>query len=417
MFACLHAPGNLPLLIECAEQFSPRVEQLPPDTVLFDVHGLQSLIGTPHQIAQSIANRAGIPASIAIAPDPDTASFAVLGKPGITVIARGEEAAALAPLPVNLLMASPEICETFDQWGIRTFGELARLPPLGIAARLGDEGVRLWRLSRGEGRRLLRPELEPVEYREVMELEHPVELLEPLSFLLSRMLTDLCARLTQRSLATDRLCLQLALENAPEHSTTLRFPVPLRDSKTLLKLLQLELHDHPPAAPVIAIRLQAEPVKPRIEQHGLFVPLSPEPRQMEITLARLTAVVGEGRVGTPELLDAHRPDAFQLVRFTSAAVANAPVAAPGTAPPALRRIRPPWHAQVQLRNGKPVRVSALQVQGTVEHCAGPWNTSGEWWKPTAWDHDEWDVALSTGGMYRIYCDRQTNRWFVEGTYD
>jgi protein ImuB len=167
---------------------------------------------------------------------------------------------------------------------------------------------------------------------------------------------------------------------------------------------------------VLAIHLKAEPVRPRVEQHGLFVPLTPEPRQMEITLARLTALVGEGRVGTAEMQDAHRPDAFQMIRFTPN-LKTPPAEAQGSVSPALRRFRPPWHAQVQLRNGRPARLSTLQMQGHVEQCAGPWNTSGEWWKPSAWDHDEWDVALSTGGIYRIYCDRQTKRWFVEGSYD
>lgn len=418
MFACLHAPGNLPLLLECAQQFSPRVEQVSPDTLIFDVHGLRALIGSPAQIAQAISHRVGIPARLALAPDPDTACFAACGLPGITIIAKGEEARTLAPLPVNLLMAPPEIGETLEQWGIRTFGDLAKLPPLGIAARLGDEGVALWKLARGEGSRLLRPELEPLEFRESMELEHPVELLEPLAFLLSRMLHDLCARLASRALSMDEIRLCLTLENAPEHRRTLRFPVPLRDPKTLLKLLQLDLQDHPPAAPVVLILLEAEPVKPRVEQHGLFIPQSPEPRQMEITLARLSALVGEDRVGTPELLDSHQPDAFRMVRFTPAA-ARAPASATAVAAPqpALRRFRPPQLAQVQLQSGKPVRVSTLQMQGRVENCAGPWNTSGGWWTPASWDHDEWDVALSNGGIYRIYCDRPTGRWFVEGSYD
>ena len=416
MFACLHAPGNLPLLLECARQFSPWVEETSADTVLFEVQGLRALIGSPRQIADAIANRVGIPARLALAPDPDTATFAALGIPGVTVIERGAEARTLAPLPVNLLMAAPDICATLDQWGIHTFGELAQLPPLGLAARLGQAGVQLWQLARGEASRPLRPSPEAPQFRETLELEHAVDLLEPLAFLLSRMLHDVCGRLAYHALAVDQMRLVLTLENAPEHARTLRFPVPLQDVRTLLQLWQLDLKDHPPSAPVVGILLEAEPAKPRVEQHGLFVPQAPEPRRMEITLARLTALVGAGQAGTPELLDTHRAGAYRMVRFTPQGRASVEKGCT-EAQPALRRFRPPRAAQVQVRQGRPVRVSTPALQGMVADCAGPWNTSGDWWLPTAWDHDEWDIALSNGGMYRIYCDRMTGRWFVEGSYD
>jgi len=212
--------------------------------------------------AAAIAQRVGIPARLALAPDPDTATFAALGIAGISVIERGAEVRTLAPLPVNLLMAAPEICATLDQWGIRTFGELAQLPPLGLAARLGQEGVRLWQLARGEASRPLRPALEAIHCRERLELEHPVDLLEPLAFLLSRMLHDLCGKLQYHALAVDQMRLILTLENVPEHARTLRFPVPLQDPKTLQQLWQLDLKDHPPSAPIVAIVLEAEPAKP-----------------------------------------------------------------------------------------------------------------------------------------------------------
>jgi protein ImuB len=416
MFACLHAPGNLPLLLECARQFSPWVEETSADTVIFEVHGLRALIGSPRQIADAIIQRVGIPARLALAPDPDTATFAARGIPGITVIERGDEARTLAPLPVNLLMAAPEICETLDQWGIRTFGELAQLPPLGLSARLGQEGLRLWQLARGEFTRPLRPLPEAQQFSEMLELEHAVDLLEPLAFLLSRMLHDLCGKLAYHALAIDQMRLVLTLENAPEHARMLRFPVPLQDPKTLLQLWQLDLKDHPPSAPIVAIRLEAEPAKPRIEQHGLFVPQAPEPRRMEITLARITALVGAGNAGTPELVDTHRPGDYRMVRFTPQGRVSV-AAAPADPQPAMRRFRPPRAAQVQVRQGRPVRLWAPSLQGQVADCAGPWNTSGDWWKPSVWDHDEWDIALTNGGIYRVFRDRMTGMWFVEGSYD
>ena len=418
MFACLHAPGNLPLLLECAQAFSPRVEETSPDTVVLDLDGLDHLFGTPRQIAGELARRNGVGASIAIAANPDAAVHAARGIRGVTVIDPGKEAAALGPLPLNLLSGSPEIAETLDQWGIRTFGELAALPDLGVAARLGTEGVHLQKLARGDGDRPLRPAQDPPRFEEELELEHPVELLEPLSFLLARLLNELCARLESRALATNRLRLLLKLENETEHSLTLNLPVPMRDAKAFGKLLQLNLSAQPPQAPIIAIRLAAEPVKPRFEQHGLFLPSTPEPEKMELTLARIAHFVGERNIGTPTLIDTHRPDSFQLKRSVHTSVDTAGRIACVTA---LRRFRPSRHVQVQRKGLHPVHISGhifqRVFQGAVVACAGPWRTSGDWWTSEPWNRDEWDVALSDGGLYRMHHDLQTNRWFLEGSYD
>ncbi len=161
----------------------------------------------------------------------------------------------------------------------------------------------------------LQPIVDPLEFEDEMELEYPVELIEPLSFILARLLNNVCGRLGARSLATNEIRVRLALENAPEHSVTLRLPVPMLDAKAFLKMLQLELSGAPPVAPVLKVHLQAEPVKPRRTQQGLFVPSSPEPEKLELTVARLRHLVGDGQVGTPVLANTHRPDTFHMRAF------------------------------------------------------------------------------------------------------
>ena len=417
MFACLYAPGNLPLAVECARGFSPHIEECPPDTVIFDVRGLESLYGPPKLLAHEIERRVGVPASLAIAANPDAAMHAALGIRGVTVIAPGKEADVLSPLPVNLLRASPEIAELLHLWGIRTFGEFAALPPLGVAARLGEEGVHLQRLARGDGYRQLHPLVDPLEFEEEMELEHPVESVEPLSFILARLLNDVCGRLGARSLATNEIRVRLKLENAPEHSALLRLPVPMLDPKAFLKMLQLELSGSPPVAPILKVHLKAEPVKPRRMQHGLFVPSSPEPEKLELTVARLRHLVGDGQVGTPEMADTHRPDTFSMRAFAPQAVAVRDCEIAEASRLCLRRFRPPRYAQVIVVNHQPVRVASPSVNGRVVMAKGPWRTSGEWWRTDAWNRDEWDIALESGALYRLFQEIDGGRWFVEGSYD
>src|SRR5450756_34696 len=389
MFACLHGPGNLTAL---AMEFSPTVEATGvlngSDTVTFDVSGLDRLFGLPQDVAAAIARRArecGVKANLALAGNPDAAICAARGFPGVSLIPHGDEGKFLATLPLALLSPAPQMLETLERWGIRRFHEMAALPPLAEALNFEDE----------------------------IELDYPVELLEPLAFLLARLINGLSTRLATRGLATDELRLRLKLETGGTHQRCLRLPVPSLDTKAFLKLLQLDLEANPPAAPIVHLWMGVNPVKPQAAQSGLFVPVAPEPVKLELTLARIQAFVGEGRVGTPELLDTHRPDAFRIHSW-GRSPASPLQRAPATRL-ALRLFRPRRAARVAIASSQPSFVMADGVRGKVLDLAGPWRTSGDWWTADPWQRDEWDIALSDGALYRIYCEPAG--WFVEGSYD
>ena len=417
MFACLHGNGNLTAL---AFEFSPTVEQTAPGTVAFDASGLDRLFGLPQDVAAALARRAAeihVKASIAIASNPDAAICAARGFSGASIIPYGDEAKFLAPLPIALLSPTPELRETLDRWGIRRFQDLAALPPLGIAERLGREGLHLRELARGEVERKLLPLADPLRFEDEIELDYPVELLEPLAFVLARLINSLATSLAARALATDELRLRLKLENRATHERTLRLPVPTLDTKAFLKLLQLDLGAHPPAAPVLHVRMAMNPVKPQAAQSGLFILAAPEPVKLELTIARLKSIVGPDRVGTPALIGTHRPDAFrmsppQLVGRTPWSAADPPV---GLLRLSIRLFRPPRAARVALASGHPSFVTAGAIRGKILDLAGPWRTSGDWWTADPWLRDEWDIALSDGALYRLYCNPRG--WFVEGSYD
>ena len=411
MFACLHGSGDLTAL---AFDFSPLVERTAADTVTFEVDGLERLFGHPHEIAAAIVRRAverQVKASLAIADNPDAAICAARGFSGTSLIPHGDEAKFLGELPLALLAPSEELAETLERWGIRRFHQLAALPPLGIAERLGEEGLRLRELARGEADRKLTPLAEVLSFEDAYEPEYPVDLLEPLMFLLARLLNGLTTRLATRGLATDELRLQLKLENRETHERTLRLPVPSLDSKAFLKLMQLDLEAHSPAAPVVHLWMAMNPVKPQASQAGLYIPMAPEPVKLELTLARIRSVVGRDRVGSPELLDTHRPNAFRMREFGTGGGSGKRM----EVRLALRLFRPPREARVAVASGKPHFVTAEGVRGKVLDLAGPWRTSGDWWSIDPWSRDEWDIALSDGALYRIYCEPKG--WFVEGNFD
>ena len=90
---------------------------------------------------------------------------------------------------------------------------LATLPDIALSERLGQQGLRLQKLARGTASRTLVPVEEPAVFDEAVELEFPILLLEPLAFLLNRLLEQICTRLATRALATQELRLALELEN------------------------------------------------------------------------------------------------------------------------------------------------------------------------------------------------------------
>jgi len=416
MFACIYIPNASndaqAALLDCAGAFSPRVENMPPGAVVFDVEGLERLFGSYSEIASKIAEAAcarGLEANVALASNIDAAVCAARGFGGITVLNHGTEANRLSDLPPAVLSASPEILETLERWGIRTLGAFAKLPAVDVSARFGQEGIELHKRARGVGSRPLVPHVDRVRFVDVVELDYEIVTIEPLTFFLSRILDGICTRLRSRNFATHEVHLSLGT-----YIRVLNLPLPVRNPKLLTRLLILDLEAHPPGVGIRRIEIEAIPAKPRVVQNGLFVPLSPEPEKLELTLARLKAVVGEENVGAAEIQDTHRPDAFRVRKFSSTNKDN--LKSDNLKSLALRRFRPPSEATVQLRNSTPIWIAFHGVHGPIATARGPWRTSGDWWRPTTWDREEWDIEV-LDALYRIYFDVHMDRWYAEGVYD
>jgi protein ImuB len=404
MFACLHGPSAD--LSQIAEAFSPFFEQTTPDTVVFCIHGLKRLYGTPHQIADAIAHRAGTDVNISVAQTAESAILAARNFSGVTVNPE------LNTLDVTTLPLTDEMAEVLDSWGIHTLQQLAQLPETGIAERFGPAGISLQRLARGAVNRPLKIFQPEVTYDDRIQLDHPVDLLEPLLFLIARMLNDQCEKLQSHGMAANEITLRLELENKTEHVRTLCLPIPMRESKALLKLLQMDLEAHPPQDATVSLALSLKPVNPRTVQSGIFLPVTPAPDKLELTLARIRGIVGENNVGVPELLNTHHPHPFRLAQKQPQLTDPSPV----TPQHAFRYFRPPLAATVELQNDSPARITASGIHGKVLKAAGPWRTSGDWWTTTPWNRDEWDITLANGALYRIYREPDQH-WFLEGSYD
>jgi len=542
-------------LIDIARAFSPRIEPYGPREVALDLSGLTRLFGTAREIGDELRRTAaarGVRVRVAIAGTRTAARLIVRHRAGVTVIEAGTEADAVAPLPITLLDALDRcsndpnasnvpnaLVVTLRRWGLRTLGEFAALAPDDVAARLGQEGVHWQRVACGDDARPLVPAAVEERFEQALDLEWPIEDLEPLSFVLSRLLEPLSAQLERRDRGAAVLHLRLHLVTRVVHERSLQLPAPMRDARTLRTLALLDLESHPPDAAIDRVVVAIDPTPGRVVQFSLLTRPLPSPEQLSTLLARLSALMGEGRCGSPVEVDSWQPGAFAMKPFAprddshprhsrdshsheprrhgdteihfqrssiaSTSDASSPsnarlrqqtksqielrasvspwfvrvndVAAPVTA---LRRFRFPVAARVRVEDGKPVRVTTDRPGlsgGRVQTCAGPWRTSGAWWSESGdshshesrrhgdteihfqqgsvastpdasspsdprlrqhsknqidlrasvspwlvrandvWNRDEWDVALSDGATYRVFRERDVDRWFVEGIVD
>jgi protein ImuB len=429
-------------LLDYASTFSPRVESSSPGAVILDLAGAEKLLG-PWPVATrgmiTAAAEIGFDLRIAIAANPDTAflaarGFAATGSSPITIIPPGEESRRLASLPVDVLPISPEMLGILHNWGVQTFQSLAALPTVAVVERLGQPGFYLQKLAQGQINRPLLT-MEPyAEFVESFEFDDPVETLESLFFILNRLLQQLCLKLISAALATHELRLTVQLEvrqikngdkEGEQFHHEWKLPVPTQDKNLLFGLVRLQLEKTTFTAPVRKLTLEVMPVKPRVAQGNLFAPPSPEPEKLEITLERICGVVGNtdtdgtGCVGSPRLVDTHKPGSFTVEHFSSLheslplPMAVAPIVA-------LRIFRPVLETSVELDGKKPHFVRLWQRHRRVLAASGPWSSSGDWWNASAWTREEWDVVLKTPagpGFYRIYRDRLRQQWFVEGVFD
>ena len=514
LYACLyHAPGGdqpasgANTLVRIAEVFSPRYERHHEDLVSIDVSGLERLLGPARTIGEELRREAvarGVRVHVAVAGTRVAASVLARACPGVTIVERGGEADALAAIPIGILEKidderpprprSPQrhvdpknfaalaafAVDVLKRWGVKTLGELAALPTADLVARLGAS-ARLWQaIARGEDVRPLVPTLPDERFQSMLELEWPIEGLEPLSFVLTRLLEPVSTRLERRDRGAAVLHVILGLVTRDSYARRLELPSPMRDVRTLRTLALLDLEAHPPPAAIDRVTIVIDPTPGRVLQHTLFTRAQPTPEQLSTLVARLGALMGQDRFGAPAIVDSYRPGAFAIWPFATshddhrkdrhdrkenlqssrlrspqeqASVGVACQSAEGATVTALshqplisaiRRCRHPVPARVAVVDDRPVRVTTDRLHptahgprgggpgrgfagGSVSRVVGPWRSSGNWWSggtypthqtdPTSWDRDEWDVSLNDGGVYRIFRDRDTDAWFIDAIVD
>jgi protein ImuB len=410
-------------LLEAALAVSPRIEDAGAGLVYVDTVGLQRLVGDPAAIGRRLVGQAravGLIARVGLAASRTAARVAAASASSpVTVIPHGRERAMLASAPLTTLELSPDLAATLARWGVRTVGELAALPREGLATRLGAVGLRAHDLAFGLDHEPFRPWTPPAFWEEAQGLEWEIDSLGALALVLETVLERLCRRLAAVGLAADALEIRLGLASGGHHAREVSLAYPVSEVKPMLTLVVLDLEAQPPQSAVTRVAVSAHPIRTQPGQGGLWQPPAPAARDLVAVLARLAALVGADNLGSPVLVDSHRPDAFTMRAFS-------PPAEPEPLDRrrwwrdqarghrlALRRVRPARRVEVEAAGEQPTRVGAHRVLA----CAGPWQASGEWWDAEAWAREEWDVVLVDGALCRVVRDRLTGHWYLDALYD
>ena len=317
-----------------------------------------------------------------------------------------------------------EILAILHKWGIHTLGQLATLDKEQLGARLGPEAIRMWERANGQSNRMLKLIRPPESFEENFEFEHEIETAEPLLFMLRRFLEQLAVRLSAIYLVAKELTLRITFSNSRQdepavvgkqvYERVFKIPQPTNDVDLLFRMLQTHLENFRSKHPIVAVALSAEPIKPAREQFGLFETILRNPQQLSETLARLTALLGADRVGTPVLEETHRPDAFRIEPFAWQLKETVGEIEPFPSC-ALRRFRSPAPASMLLVKKRPAHLRSAEVHGEVVRQKGPYTASGNWWDEKAWERAEWDLELENGALCQ--CHSREGQWELDGVYD
>jgi protein ImuB len=400
-------------MLQAAETLSPFLESTASGVVTIELPQ-ERLFGEDELAARVVVPLRSfhLRTQVGVAATPDLALLAARFALPVKIVV--DAPGFLKPLPLAALEPGAELAAVLEAWGVRTIGQFLALPAAETGERLGPEAVALGERAAGGRSRPLRLVRPPEFFTETSDLEHPVEMLEPLLFLLRRFLEQIAARLARAYLVAGKLRLVLRFERDEPHRRVFTLPQPTQDVDLLFRLLHTHLENFTSPSAVIGLELAAQPVRPQTRQIGLFDRGLRDPHQFAETLARLQALLGLGEVGTPALASSHHPDAFTMRPYDPDSTPSPEDTREILLGAPWLRFRPPVPARVVLDKTRPTFLYSSRSTGLIHEACGPWLLAGDWWQAErSWSREEWDIATADGCYRLVQAD---SRWFLDGMY-
>ena len=468
LYACIISPDikrDRDVLLSVAQQFSHHVELL-EDGILFDVSGLQNLIGPPDKISQKIRaelKKNSVFGSIAVADTIDTAMLLARGSENQLASSnprskiQNPESESFAQLPLENLLIDEDTKRVFNDLGIKSIRDLQQVPEDELIRRYGQQFKNVIDVIQQKGGRLLTPNVKENKIDWDYNLDFPVDDFEQLIFILNHGLDRLLGQTSHHGHSTEQLDLCFKLQDKTERNYEIKTSFPTLEKTFWLKLINLRVSLDPPESEIVAIRVTLHFTPPRPAQSGLYAVSRPDPERLLLTVNKLKKLVGEENVGVPVLLDQRVEKAFKLdadampegkernaecgtrnAEFRTPALdnngpssdspedvlANSAFRVPHSAfnrsafekgpTIAFSYFNPPIPADVLIREKRLVFLRTQYFSGHVTKYSGVWKANSKWWDKS-WKAQEWDVEIENHGVYRL--SRVNNDWFLVGEYD
>ena len=417
LYACIISPDlkrDEDSLLAIARQFSHRIQKL-DDGVLFDVSGLERLIGKPDKISKNILEQLGannLAASLAIAETVDSATLlARQNTPDEQPITSNT---IFQKLPLKDLDIDQDTLNVFNDLGLRQVQDLLDIPRDELINRYGREFERIIDVITEKGRSMITPNTRENSATWAYHLDAAVDDFEQLIFIINHGLDSLLTAIGHDGLSTEHLDLEFTLSDKSEKRYEIKTSLPTIDKTFWLKLINLRVSLAPPEAAILSITVTANFTKPRPAQKGLYAVSRPEPESLLLTVNKLKKLVGEQNVGVPVILNQRSREAFALDADEMPSGDESPDPLNERSVIAFCYYRPPINAEVLVRDGRLIFIKTQYFSGRVIEYSGVWKANSKWWH-RSWKTQEWDVEIENKGVYRL-C-KVDKQWFLAGEYD
>lgn len=416
-YACIISPDakrDKDRLILVASQFSFSIEML-DDGVLFDVSGLEKLIGKPALIARKILSeiqKQNLSGSIAVAETVDTTVLLARENKGLNHTITLPD--TFHQMSLHELNIGRDTLNIFDELGIRKVGDLLDVPQEALIGRYGREFRDVINVIEQKGSSMLTPNVKESRVEWGYELDFAVDDFEQLIFIINHGLNDLLGQIEHLGFSTEQLDIAFKLNNKHTRNYEIKTSFPTLEKAFWLKLINLHVSLAPPEAAIMSVGVTAHFTKPRPNQKGLYAVSRPEPESLLLTAGKLKKLVGEINVGVPVLLDQRLPEAFVLDANLLPQGKEDLATKTDKAIIAFSYFKPPLRAEVLVRDARLIFIKTRNFSAHVLKYSGVWKANSKWWD-RSWSTQEWDVEIEEHGVYRL-C-KVDKEWFLAGEYD
>jgi len=417
LYACIisgDAKKDEAVLLSIAREFSFGIEML-EDGVLFDVSGLENLIGNTKQIIRKITRQLEInyvSGNAAVADTPDTAILLARcsGEPDFAA----DTTDKFLQLRLRDLEIDHDAVNVFSDLGIHTIHDLQQIPREELIKRYGQEFKNVIDIIEQKGRRLLKPNVKESQASWNYQLDFPVDDFEQLIFIVNHGLDKLLAEVAYHALSTEQLDISFGLPKKLEKSYEVKTAFPTLEKTFWLKLINLRISLDPPESEIVAINIVSHFTKPRPTQKGLYAVSRPEPESLLLTVNKLKKLVGEDNVGVAVLRNQRLAEAFTLDAEKIPKGKECINLRSENSLIAFSYFNPPLPAEVYVEDKRLIFIKTPDFNARVEKYSGVWKGNSHWWN-TPWETWEWDIEVENKGVYRLR--KMDGKWFLAGEYD